>query len=44
MVRIALLFALTIAPAGAETLTCSTSSQGYRVCQGSGGCRSTEWE
>jgi hypothetical protein len=27
-----------------ETLTCSTSFQGYRVCQGSDGYRSTEWD
>ena len=26
----------------AETLTCSTSVQGYHVCQGPGGYRSTE--
>ena len=33
----------TITPASAKTLTCSTSFQGYRVCQGQGGYRSTEW-
>jgi hypothetical protein len=33
----------SITPALAETLTCSTSFQGYRVCQGPGGYRSTEW-
>ena len=27
-----------------ETLTCSTSFQGYRVCQDSQGYRSTEWD
>jgi hypothetical protein len=32
------------APAEAETLTCATSFQGYRICQGAGGYRSTEWK
>jgi hypothetical protein len=32
----------TITPALAETLTCSTSFQGYRVCSGPGGYRSIE--
>jgi hypothetical protein len=28
----------------AETLTCSTSSQGYRICQDQHGHRCIEWE
>ena len=44
MIRTVIVVALMIAPASAETLTCSTSFQGYRVCQGPGGFRSTEWE
>jgi hypothetical protein len=36
MVKIALFVALTIAPASAQTVTCDTSFQGYRVCQGAG--------
>jgi hypothetical protein len=31
-------------PAHAQTMTCSTSFQGYRVCQDSHGYRSTEWD
>jgi hypothetical protein len=31
-------------PLGAETLTCSVSFQGYTVCQGPDGYRSTEWK
>jgi hypothetical protein len=31
-------------PVIAETLTCATSFQGYRVCQGADGYRSTEWQ
>jgi hypothetical protein len=31
-------------PPRAETLTCVTSFQGYRICSGPGGYRSTEWE
>ena len=27
-----------------QTLTCSTSFQGYRVCQDAQGYRSTEWD
>jgi hypothetical protein len=27
-----------------EPLACSTSFQGYRVCSGPGGYRSTEWD
>ena len=34
----------SITPALAETLTCATSFQGYRICPGPGGYRSTEWE
>jgi hypothetical protein len=30
--------------AHAGTISCSTSFQGYRVCQGPGGYRSFEWE
>ena len=33
-----------INPALAETLTCSTSSQGYRICQDQHGHRCIEWE
>jgi hypothetical protein len=29
-------FIAVLSPAGAETLTCSTSFQGYRVCSGPG--------
>ncbi len=29
---------------GSETLTCSTSSQGIRVCTGPGGYVSREWQ
>jgi hypothetical protein len=31
-----------LSPALAETLACSTSFQGYPICQGPGGYRSTE--
>jgi hypothetical protein len=31
-------------PARAETVYCSTSFQGYRICSGPGGYRSTEWD
>ena len=40
---IAALASMTPASA-AETLRCTTSFQGYRVCQGPDGYRSTEWE
>ena len=41
--RVFLILALIwVSAASAETLTCSTSFQGYRVCQGPGGYRSTE--
>jgi hypothetical protein len=33
-----------VSPALAETLFCSTSFQGYRVCDDGHGYRSTEWE
>ena len=33
-----------ISPALADPLYCSTSFQGYRVCQDSHGYRSTEWD
>jgi hypothetical protein len=43
MVRIAIIIALmTAAPASAQTLTCSETFQGYRVCQKPDGYRSTE--
>ena len=29
---------------GSETLTCSTSFQGYRICSSPDGYTSTEWE
>jgi hypothetical protein len=32
------------APVGSETLMCSTSFQGIRVCTGAGGYVSHEWE
>jgi hypothetical protein len=38
----AILVLIAASPSLAETLTCSTSFQGYRICQGSGGYRSTE--
>ena len=45
MTRIAITITLMAAsPASAQTMTCSTSFQGYRVCQGPDGYRSTEWE
>jgi hypothetical protein len=45
MVRIVIIIALmAAASASAQTLTCTTSFQGYRVCQGPGGYRSTEWD
>jgi len=44
MIRIAISIALmAAAPATAQTLTCATSFQGYRVRQGPDGYRSTEW-
>ena len=33
-----------VSPALADPLYCSTSFQGYRVCQDSHGYRSTEWD
>jgi hypothetical protein len=30
-------------PAVSETIYCARSFQGYEVCQGAGGYRSTEW-
>jgi hypothetical protein len=44
VIRISIIIALMAAPASAQTLTCSTSFQGYRVCQGPDGYRSTEWD
>ena len=45
MIRIAIIIALMAdAPASAQTVTCAKSFQGYRVCQGPGDYRSTEWE
>ena len=42
MTRIVIILALmAAAPVSAQTLTCATSSQGYRICQGPGGYRST---
>jgi hypothetical protein len=38
-----LILLASVASADAQTLTCSTSFQGYRVCQGPDGYRSTEW-
>jgi hypothetical protein len=39
-----ILVIITARPSLAETLACSTSFQGYRVCQGPDGYRSTEWD
>ena len=36
--------ALMAGAAQAQTVNCSTSFQGYRVCQNSQGYRSTEWD
>ena len=46
MIRaLALAVALSLAAyAEAETLTCAMSFQGYRICQGADGYRSTEWK
>jgi hypothetical protein len=46
MIRIAIIaIALTAAAtAHAQAVTCATSFQGYRICQGPDGYRSTEWE
>jgi hypothetical protein len=33
-----------VSPALAQPTYCSTSFQGYRICSGPGGYRSTEWE
>ena len=45
MMRLAIILALMAAPpVTAQTLTCATSSQGYRICQGPHGYRSTEWD
>ena len=41
---IALLTALFPSIASAQTMTCSRSFQGYLVCQGPHGYRSTEWD
>jgi hypothetical protein len=39
----AILVIIAASPALAETLVCSTSSQGYRVCSSPGGYHLTEW-
>jgi hypothetical protein len=39
---VAILIVIASSPALAETLACSTTFQGYHVCQGPGGYRSTE--
>ena len=45
MIRIAILAALIgVSAALADSIYCSTSFQGYRVCQDSQGYRSTEWD
>jgi hypothetical protein len=41
---IAAAFVGVTGPAPAETLFCSTSVQGYRVCDDGHGYRSTEWQ
>jgi hypothetical protein len=41
--RVAIIIALIAAPASAQTVTCGTSFQGYHLCQGPDGYRSTEW-
>jgi hypothetical protein len=38
----AILVAIAVTPAPADSVTCSTTFQGYRVCQGPDGYRSTE--
>ena len=43
-VLIAVVFVSVSGPALAETLFCSTSFQGYRVCDDGHGYRSTEWQ
>jgi hypothetical protein len=39
----AILIVIAASPALADSVTCSTSFQGYRVCSGPGGATSTEW-
>ena len=41
---IAAVFVGVSGPALAETLYCSTSFQGYRICSAPGGATSTEWQ
>ena len=41
---VAAAFVSVSGPALAETLYCSTSFQGYRVCDDGHGYRSTEWQ
>jgi hypothetical protein len=44
-IHLKILIALMATPSAyAQTVTCSTSFQGYRVCQGPDGYRSTEWQ
>jgi hypothetical protein len=43
LVVCAAVLTLSASAAGSETLYCSTSFQGYRVCQGPSGYTSTEW-
>jgi hypothetical protein len=46
MTRLAPIIAalIGVSPALADPIYCSTSFQGYRVCQDSQGYRSTEWD
>jgi hypothetical protein len=41
---VAVVVTAALSPALAGPVTCSTSFQGYRACQGPGGYRSTEWD
>lgn len=44
VVWLAIVTLASVSPALADPLYCSTSFQGYRVCQDSQGYRSTEWD
>lgn len=45
MIRIPISIVLmAAATAHAQTVTCATSFQGYRICQGPDGYRSTTWK
>jgi hypothetical protein len=42
VIRIGITIVLAAAPASAQTVTCATNLQGYRVCQAPDDYRSTE--